>query len=98
MPTTTGYLRTEHASKYLQQLCKHFAHKIEVEYNAEKGWAAFAMGTAHMIADDDRLTVTCDVADTAAIAAVHSVIDSHLKKFAFRDAVNTMTWTASETA
>ena len=27
----TGTFTTDHASKYLQQLCKHFAHKIEVE-------------------------------------------------------------------
>lgn len=93
MPTTTGYLKTENASKYLQQLCKHFGHKIEVSYDSNKGWAAFEMGTAHMIANTTGLTVTCDVDDAKGIEVVHHVIDSHLKKFAFREAVNTMDWT-----
>ena len=44
MPTTTGFYQTENGSKYLQQLCKHFGHKIETSYDSEKGWAAFEMG------------------------------------------------------
>ncbi len=95
MPTTTGYYKTENASKYLQQLCKHFGHKIDVEYDAEKGHAVFEMGTAFMTADSEGLTITSEVADQEAVAAVHGVIDSHLKKFAFRETVNAMTWTTT---
>lgn len=93
MLTTTGKLKTEHASKYLQQLCKHFAHKIEVDFDTQKGWVAFEMGKAHMTADTEGLTVTCEVAEPEAVIAVHNVIDSHLAKFAFRETVKTMTWT-----
>lgn len=92
MLTTTGHLKTAHASKYLQQLCKHFGHKIEVSFDENKGWAAFVMGTAHMTAEADRLMVTCDVEDEKAVEAVHHVIDSHLETFAFREEVKTMTW------
>jgi hypothetical protein len=98
MSITTGYYETENASKYLQQLCKHFGHKIETGCDAQKGWAAFEMGTAHMTANKDGLTVTCEVTDPAAVAAVHSVIDNHLTKFAFRETINTMTWTTVESA
>lgn len=93
MSTTTGYYKTENASKYMQQLCKHFGHKIEVSCDTEKGWAAFEMGTAYMTADAEGLTVTCDVQDPGSLPAVHSVIDRHLERFAFRETVKTMTWT-----
>ncbi|MCZ4351710.1 DUF2218 domain-containing protein [Roseovarius aestuarii] len=92
MPTTKGYYKTENGSKYMQQLCKHFGHKIAVEYDTEKGWAAFEMGTAYMTADAEGLTVTCEVKDLAAVPAVHNVIDRHLETFAFREEVKTMEW------
>ncbi|KEJ88494.1 DUF2218 domain-containing protein [Sulfitobacter donghicola] len=92
MPTTTGYLKTEYGSKYLQQLCKHFGHKIDVSYDAEKGWAAFSMGTAQMSADENGLMVTCEVADAKGVEMIHGVIDSHLEKFAFREEIKVMTW------
>ncbi|MEM5521750.1 DUF2218 domain-containing protein [Sulfitobacter sp. AS59] len=93
MPTTTGHYRTENGSKYLQQLCKHFGHKVETSFDAEKGWVAFVMGTAHMTADADGLTVTCTVKDPEEVAIVHNVIDRHLEKFAFRETDKNMTWT-----
>lgn len=93
MPTTTGHLKTPNASKYLQQLCKHFSHKIEVSFDETQGTAAFEMGTAHMTADATELTVVCTVQDAAAIPVVHHVIDSHLEKFAFREGIEAMAWT-----
>ncbi len=35
MQITTGYYASENGSKYLQQLCKHFQHKIGVN---PSGW------------------------------------------------------------
>ncbi len=92
MPTIKGYYRTENASKYLQQLCKHFGHKIETSFDAQQGWAAFEMGTAYMVATNDGLSLTCEVTDVAVVPAVHNVIDRHLEKFAFREASCTMEW------
>ena len=34
-----GTFTTPNASKYLQQLCKHFAHKVDVEYDETRGKA-----------------------------------------------------------
>ncbi|MGB2407488.1 MAG: DUF2218 domain-containing protein, partial [Paracoccaceae bacterium] len=31
-------IKTQKASGYLQQLCKHFSHKIEVKFNGQDGW------------------------------------------------------------
>ncbi|THH36683.1 DUF2218 domain-containing protein [Aliishimia ponticola] len=94
MPKITGYYRTENASKYLQQLCKHFAHKVETSYDAQKGWVAFDMGKAHLSADAEGLTVTSEISDPAKVPMLHNVIDRHLETFAFREEVKTMDWTA----
>lgn len=44
----TGVFATAQASKYLQQLCKHFAHKVEVTYGAQSGSAALPPGPASL--------------------------------------------------
>ena len=93
MPQTTGTYVTENASKYLQQLCKHFGHKIEVEYSSTKGACHFEFGTAKMSADDVGLTVQIVLADSAKLDQAHMVIDKHLERFAFREGFETMNWT-----
>ncbi|TIW68350.1 MAG: DUF2218 domain-containing protein, partial [Mesorhizobium sp.] len=37
MPTSRADVATEHASRYLQQLCKHWAHKFPVEFDPHHG-------------------------------------------------------------
>lgn len=93
MPRTIGTFATENASKYLQQLCKHFGHKIEVEYAPTKGICHFEFGTAKLSADDAGLTVQIDLADVGKLDQAHMVIDQHLARFAFREGFETMTWT-----
>ena len=44
----TARYETSNGSKYLQQLCKHFAHKIAVEYDDHRGSAALPTGPAIM--------------------------------------------------
>lgn len=40
MLISTARYPTAHASKYLQQLCRHFAHKVAVRFDAHSGHAA----------------------------------------------------------
>ncbi|MEP5154652.1 DUF2218 domain-containing protein [Planktotalea sp.] len=93
MTTINGYYETKNASKYLQQLCKHFGNKVEASFDADKGWVAFIMGTVHLSADSEGLTAVCDVKDEASVQSVHHVIDSHLARFAFREEFKSMNWT-----
>ncbi|TIT63197.1 MAG: DUF2218 domain-containing protein, partial [Mesorhizobium sp.] len=37
MPTSHANVTTAHASRYLQQLCKHWAHKFPVEFDPNHG-------------------------------------------------------------
>ena len=72
--TTTqhGRFETPNASRYLQQLCKHFDHKLPVAFDPHQGRIGFAFGTALLRADDSALTVemTTDDPDRARIKPV----------------------------
>ena len=86
LPTTaTTIIPTAHASRYLQQLCKHFAHKIAVEFTPTDGSISFPMGTATLHADGQNLQIGVEVADPADLDRLKEVVVSHLVRFAFRE-------------
>ncbi|WP_417270373.1 DUF2218 domain-containing protein [Celeribacter sp.] len=87
-----GTYATANGSKYLQQLCKHFAHKIDVEFTETDGTCTFPFGTAVLNATDAGLTVECDLEKAEQVEMFHNVIDKHLAKFAFRENFEAMTW------
>jgi hypothetical protein len=39
--SSTAQVQTVSGSRYLQQLCKHWAHNLEVEFTAEGGTVKF---------------------------------------------------------
>jgi len=92
MHQMTGTFPTASGSRYLQQLCKHFAHKREVDFTPETGRIRFDMGTAFLTADAGRLTVRWELENCDAFAAAQHVIDSHLERFAFRENFTHMEW------
>ncbi|MCP4827041.1 MAG: DUF2218 domain-containing protein [Shimia sp.] len=93
MLTATGTFSTRHASKYLTQMCKHFAHKIDVAYDDTKGHCTFPMGSATMLANSEQLCVEVKVSHTEDLIQVKHVIDVHLERFAFREDFKNMDWT-----
>ena len=92
MTQLTGHFDTRNGSKYLQQLCKHFGHKIETSHNESEGQCQFAFGTAWLRADDAGLTVQFDLQAEEARDQAKGVIDSHLERFAFREGFSAMQW------
>ncbi|SFR20131.1 DUF2218 domain-containing protein [Poseidonocella sedimentorum] len=88
----TGELTTINASRYLQQLCKHFGHKIEVSYSDSEGTCAFPQGRARLAAGANglRVDVAAETADD--LARVKLIVDSHLERFAFREGITGMRW------
>jgi hypothetical protein len=53
---------THSASKYLQQLAKHWSHKMEVTFSEEEGRIAFQNGAVlEMRADSETLDVALTV-------------------------------------
>jgi hypothetical protein len=92
MITQTGTFQTEHASKYLQQLCKHFAHKVDVTYDENRGEAALPPGPATLQASNTALSVTISGETSEQRETARHVIDIHLQKFAFREEFEVMQW------
>ncbi|MGE0628702.1 MAG: DUF2218 domain-containing protein [Hyphomicrobiaceae bacterium] len=78
-------IETERASQYLQQLCKHFSHKMPVEFSPEQGRIPFSTGTCRLEAKDGVLTLMAEAEDETQLEHLQGVIDRHLLRFAFRD-------------
>jgi hypothetical protein len=85
MNHSVAEIRTERASIYLQQLCKHFAHKLAVEFTPEQGMIPFSMGTCRLEATGDILRLKVEAENADLLVQVEGVVERHLVRFAFRD-------------
>ncbi|WP_299843877.1 DUF2218 domain-containing protein [uncultured Jannaschia sp.] len=85
-------IKTANASRYLQQLCKHFAHKVETEFDMRSGTCRFDHSTATLAAQESRLDIEIKAEDDEALTRGQSVIWSHLKRFAFREDLGEPVW------
>ncbi len=94
MTQSTSRIHTPKASQYLQQLCKHFGHKVPVEFDEHNGLISLPFGTCVLKARDADLILTVQGTDTGKL---EQVIGSHLERFAFRESLN-VTWTQASEA
>jgi len=76
---------TEYASRYLQQLCKHFSHKRPVSFDEHSGQITLMAGECRLTADDAKLTVVVEAQDPSQLEQLQDVIVRHLVRFAFRE-------------
>ncbi|MGN5373814.1 DUF2218 domain-containing protein [Sphingomonas hankookensis] len=99
--TTTAIVPTANASRYLQQLCKHWQHNLTVEFDAGHGTVVFprdARGADHpgdaLVTFDagDALTVRIDATSAEQLDALKGAVARHLDRFAFREAPLTFDW------
>jgi hypothetical protein len=93
MSISVARVPTQSASRYLQQLAKHWSHKMTVEFSAEEGVIDFPNGARlEMQADTETLDVVLTVPDDAEDARMREVVANHLDRFAFREAPLTFDW------
>ena len=100
--TATAAVPTANGSRYLQQLCKHWAHNLNVEFNTEQGRVVFPKdargadypgdGVATMTADGNTLTVRIDATSGEQLDGLKGVLERHLDRFAFREAPLAFDW------
>lgn len=100
--TTTARVPTDSASKYIQQLCKHWSHNLAVEFTPENGTVIFpkdvrgadypgdAVVTFNAV--EDGLDVRIDASSDAQLEGLKEVVARHLDRFAFREAPLTFDW------
>ncbi|WP_315832846.1 DUF2218 domain-containing protein [Bradyrhizobium prioriisuperbiae] len=97
MLATETHVATTSASRYLQQLCKHWSHKFAVEFTPEKGLIPFADDrTAKLEATADTLTMRIEAADAEVLARMEGVVVEHLKRFSFREDLGEIRWTRAQ--
>ncbi|WP_457936330.1 DUF2218 domain-containing protein [Mesorhizobium sp. 10J20-29] len=90
MPRSTAHLSTPRASGYLQQLCKHFGHKVPVDFTPEAGEVTLPSGTCALRVESEVLTLDV-VGEAENLEKLEKVIGDHLVRFAFRENI-TLTW------
>lgn len=93
---------TSNGSRYLQQLCKHWAHNLAVEFTSEAGRVVFpkdARGASHpgdglltMSAAEDHLVVAIVATSDEQLAGLKGAVERHLDRFAFREAPLHFDW------
>lgn len=88
-------VKTEHAARYLTQLCKHFAHKIDVSYEGNHGECRFVCGIATLDATEGELLIRASSPDDAQLEETRSVVERHLVRFAFREEIAPLQWVQS---
>jgi uncharacterized protein len=92
MMETIARLHTEHGEKYIAQLCRHFAHKVDVLHSDNRGECRFVCGTAVMEAHEGAMRIRVTAPDESQLKETQDVVESHLLRFAFREELQPLTW------
>ena len=93
MSVSIARVPTVSASRYLQQLAKHWSHKMEVSFTEQEGRIALPNGSVlEMKADSETLDVLLTVPEGEDVERMRGVVASHLDRFAFREAPLTFDW------
>lgn len=100
--STVTAVPTGSASRYLQQLCKHWAHNLAVDFTADHGTVVFPRdargadfpgdGLVTFDGRPDALDVRIDASDPEQLEALKGAVARHLDRFAFREAPLTFDW------
>ncbi len=100
--TAHALVPTDQASRYLQQLCKHWQHNLQVEFTPENGTVIFPKDARGAYHPGDAV-VTFDVAETGLSVRVDATsqeqldglkgaVARHLDRFAFREGALQFDW------
>jgi len=100
--SATAAVPTTQASRYLQQLCKHWSHNLAVTFTATHGSVTFprdARGADHpgdavvtFDAGENALSVRIDATSPEQLDGLKGAVARHLDRFAFREAPLAFDW------
>ncbi len=86
MPVSRAIVATENGSRYLQQLCKHWSHRFEVNFDPQQGRIKFAEGEViTLTASPDKLDVRIEADDAERLPELNRVVEAHIVRYAFRE-------------
>ena len=86
MSMSEARVATENGARYLQQLCRHWAHKFVVQYTARNGRIDFGEGRAvAFTVGVDHLSLLAKAPDGDTLSKLEAVVADHLKRLGFRE-------------
>lgn len=100
--SANGFAATDKASRYLQQLCKHWEHNLKVAFDADRGTIVFPKdargadwpgdGLVTLDARPDGLAIRVDASADAQLEGLKGAVERHIDRFAFREGGLTYEW------
>jgi len=99
---STARVPTTSASRYIQQLCKHWSHNLDVTFDPDQGrvvfprdargasWAGDAVVT--FVNTPDALACTIVASEPGQLEGLKGAVARHLDRFAFREAPLQFDW------
>ncbi|MCY1539575.1 hypothetical protein D9M68_751690 [compost metagenome] len=85
--TATAHVPTATPARYIGRLCKHFAHKLLVNFDEQQGRIEFDFGLALLKAESDGLRLTVQSPDHDQLERLKHVVASHFERFAWQEAL-----------
>ncbi|MCC5884096.1 MAG: DUF2218 domain-containing protein [Halomonas sp.] len=82
MPMSRAEIATESGARVMNRLCKHWAHKLEVEQGEVESRVTFADGSCVMRIEPGRLLVAIEALEEESLDRLEGVVDSHLQRMA----------------
>ncbi len=102
MPSAIAKVPTANASRYLQQLCKHWSHNLAVEFDATQGSVVFPRdargadwpgdGLFTMKATSESLDCRIEASISGQLEGLKGAVERHLNRFAFREGELVFDW------
>jgi hypothetical protein len=100
--SASAFVPTANGSRYLQQLCKHWSHNLNVDFTPEIGTVTFprdARGSDYpgdaivtFKARENDLEVQIKASSDEQLEGLKPVVERHLDRFAFREAPLLFNW------
>ncbi|WP_249975255.1 DUF2218 domain-containing protein [Vreelandella olivaria] len=91
MPLSRAEIATPSGERLINRLCKHWAHKLEVEHSEQDAKIVFPSGTCLMQAEPERLLVSIETLEEEHLDQLEGVVESHLVRMA-KDELLEIVW------
>lgn len=86
-----AYVTTDTPSKYINRLCKHFAHKVTVNYDDNMGEITFQIGKGLIKKIDDGLMLQAEANTQQELNEVIDIMERHFVRIAWQEEL-TLKW------
>ena len=93
--TATGFAACQKPERYIQQVVKHWSHKMATSWDEGDGMGLLPFSehtNAVLTARKDGIAMTLTTADLEENVRMRGVIERHIDRFAFREAPLSYEW------